>query len=70
MHYLDFSPHIVVVLLADELALGDGFAGVVLGGLLVGTEVSRTKLALAQLLAYGVMVLDVLGYVGKNPRGF
>lgn len=56
MHDLNLPPDVLVVLLAQELPLGDGLAGVVGTRGLVGTEIGGPKLALAQLLPNKVMV--------------
>lgn len=56
MHDLDLPPDVVVVLAAEELALGDGLAGVLGAGGLVGGEVGGAELALAELLAEVVVV--------------
>lgn len=70
VHYLDFSPNIVVVLLAEEFALRDGLAGVVKACALLGAEIRRSKLALPEFLADCVIMSEVLGVVRKNPSGF
>ncbi|TQE10046.1 hypothetical protein C1H46_004336 [Malus baccata] len=62
VHDLNLPPDVVVVLLAEELALGDGLAGVVGAGGLVGAEVGGAELSLAQFLAHQVMV--------SQPRRF
>lgn len=56
VHDLDLPPDVVVVLAAEELALGDGLAGVLGAGGLVGGEVGGAELALAELLAEVVVV--------------
>lgn len=70
VHYLDFSPNVVVVLLAEKFALRDGLAGVVKACSLVGAEICRSKLTLPEFLADCVILSEVLGAVRKNPCGF
>ena len=47
VHDLNLAPHILVILAAHELALGDRFAGVVGGGGFLRAEIGRAELALA-----------------------
>lgn len=66
MHDLDFTPDILVVLAAEELAFGDGFAGVIEASGFLGGEIGGAELALAELLADGVMVAESWGLVWED----
>lgn len=61
VHNLNLAQDVVVVLLANEFLLGDGFAGVRDAGGLVGAEMGGAELALAKLFTDGVEVLEDLG---------
>ena len=70
VHYLNLPPHIIIVLLAEELPLWDGFAGIVVARGLVCAQKCCPKLPLTQLLTYGVQGSQVLGLVGEDPCRF
>lgn len=58
MHDLNLPPYVLIVLPAEELPLGDRFAGVKILGALVGAEVGGAELALAELLAEGIVISE------------
>lgn len=70
VHYLDFPPHIIIVLLAKQLPFGNRLASVDMASGLVGAEIGGAKLTLTQFLAKSVDVCEELGLVRKNPSGF
>nr|GME16673.1 HVA22-like protein E [Ipomoea batatas] len=57
VHYLNLPPHILVILAAEELLLGNGLAGVGRARGFLRAEMSGPELALPQLLADGVELL-------------
>lgn len=69
VHDLDLAPHILVVLPAEELALGDRFACVLGAGGLLDAEIGGAKLPLAKLLPDPVMFPKVGGLVREHGGG-
>lgn len=63
---LDLPPHVLHVLLRDELPLGDGLAGVLGAGGELGAEVGGAELALPELAPKGIEVADVGGGVPED----
>lgn len=63
VHDLNLPPNVVVILGGEELTLGDGLAGVLVAGGLVGAEVRGAELALPELLAHQVMVSQFRRFV-------
>lgn len=61
MHDLDLAAHVLDIFLSDELPLGDRLAGELLAGGFLNTEVGGAELALAELAAKAVDVLELLG---------
>lgn len=70
MHYLNLSPHILVILLANQLLLWDGFAGVINAARFLSAEEGDPELPLPKFLADGVETLERRGSVGEDPRRF
>jgi hypothetical protein len=68
VHDLNLPPNVLEVLLAQQLPLGDGLAGVLGSRGLLGTEVGRPKLSLPQLLPNKVMVSQSWGLI-RQHRG-
>ncbi|BAT00168.1 Os07g0161650, partial [Oryza sativa Japonica Group] len=73
VHDLDLPAHVLHVLLADQLPLGDGLAGEHLPRGLLHALVRGPELPLPELLPQGVEVLEPLGValedgVGEEPR--
>ncbi|URE46412.1 hypothetical protein MUK42_13608 [Musa troglodytarum] len=66
VHDLDLPPDVLDVLLVGELPLGDGLAGQLLPGGLVGAKMRHAELAPAELLPEGVCGADVLHRAAKN----
>lgn len=67
VHDLNLPPHIITLLLAQELGLWDGFAGVTLPCLLVGAEVGGGQVPFSQhLLPHNVVLLQVRGLVRQH----
>jgi len=66
VHDLDLAAHVVDVLLGDELALGDGLAGVVDPRGELGAEVGGAELPLPELPAERVEVAEVGGGVAEH----
>jgi hypothetical protein len=66
VHDLDLAAHVVDVLLGDELALGDGLAGVVDPRGELGAEVGGAELPLPELPAERVEVAEVGGWVAEH----
>ncbi|KAM1059948.1 hypothetical protein ACFX13_025200 [Malus domestica] len=64
VHDLNPSPDILEVLPAEELALGDGLAGLGVSGGDFGAEVGGAELALAKDSPQRVEVGEVLGLIG------
>ena len=69
VHDLDLAPHVVHVLGREQLALGDGLAGVGRARGEVGGEVGGAELALAELAAQGVEVAEGRRVVAQHRRG-
>ena len=68
VHDLDLAPHVLVVIAAEELDLGDGLARVLLPVVLVDAEVRGAELPLPELLPNAVMVPQVWGLVREDRR--
>uniref|UniRef100_A0A0A9CV70 CDPK n=1 Tax=Arundo donax TaxID=35708 RepID=A0A0A9CV70_ARUDO len=68
MHDLDLAPHVLVVLAAQQLALGDGLARVLGAVGLVHALVRGAELSLAQLLPDAVVVAHVRRLVRQHRR--
>ena len=66
MHDLDLAANVFDVLLGDELALGNGLAGVVHPSGQLGAEVGGAELPLPELPAHGVEVAEVGGGVAEH----
>jgi hypothetical protein len=59
VHDLDLPPHILHILLTDQLALADRLAGTVLPSHQVHHKPGDTELPLAQHLIEGILLFDV-----------
>jgi hypothetical protein len=64
--HLDLPPHILNVILLDQLLLADALAGTLLARALVYDQARDPKLPLAQDLLKGVVVAHVLGRLGQH----
>ena len=69
VHYLNLPPNVVVVLLAEELALGDRLAGVGAPRGLFRAEEGCPELTLTQFSTQHVQGREVRGSVRENPCG-
>lgn len=63
MHYLNFPPHILVILLAQKFPLGDRLAGILIARRFLDAEICRPELTLPQFLPHGVQLVHILGLV-------
>jgi hypothetical protein len=68
VHDLDLAPHVLVVLAAQQLALGDGLARVLAAVRLAHALVRGAELPLPQLLPDAVVVAHVVRLVRQHRR--